>query len=381
MLHAEGDLAGDVLLGVLRPDRGEEPLQRGDVARRRRGGHAVVEGHQVRRQRPPARAARAAEPAGVDLGAARQVIEAADAVPDPVARGAPADEQRADADHRVLGRAARARRLPLAVEDLPPFALADRVVAEGRDPVPGEQDAGALVGGRGLAVGVMPAGHQDRGERGRPRRQVEQGRDVVVGAALVNDPFESVTVAGPSVPTTRAWSGVFSGRSPSASRNLPLRSRCRRSTASRRLQGGHRRATGVEGLTRLLVEVSREHRAWRPSAGTGLEHGQALACRRGDGHEEEPRDQDRGSHRSLPSWNRVPVHLPCGTGPARVSWPRRQEHLRRSRLRARPGPSRAGRPAARVRYLTGNPPTSLGRGQQPEDAVVRTERAPHRWPS
>ena len=115
MLHAEGHLAGDVLLGVLRPDRGEEPLQRGDVARRRRGEYAVVQGHQVRRQRPAARAAGAAQAARVDLGPAGEVIEAADAVPDAVAGGAPADQQRADAGHRVLGRVAPPGRLAVAV--------------------------------------------------------------------------------------------------------------------------------------------------------------------------------------------------------------------------------------------------------------------------
>ena len=75
VIHAGGDLAGDVLLGVLRADRGEEPLERGDVARRRRHGDPVVEGHQVGGHRAAARVAGAAQAVGIDLGPARQVVE------------------------------------------------------------------------------------------------------------------------------------------------------------------------------------------------------------------------------------------------------------------------------------------------------------------
>ena len=71
MLHPGGDLAGDVLLGVLRADRGEQPLERRDVARRRRHGDPVVERHQVGRQGAAARVAGAAQPSGIDLGPAR----------------------------------------------------------------------------------------------------------------------------------------------------------------------------------------------------------------------------------------------------------------------------------------------------------------------
>src|SRR6516165_8018259 len=48
VLHAESDLAGDVLLGVLRADRGEETFERGDVAGRGGTNDAVVESHEVR---------------------------------------------------------------------------------------------------------------------------------------------------------------------------------------------------------------------------------------------------------------------------------------------------------------------------------------------
>ena len=106
VVHAEGDLAGDVLLGVLRADRGEEPLERGDVARRaprRRSGRRGPSGRRsaCRRRSCPCSRAGVASISG-RLG---EVVEAADAVPDPVGRGLAADEHRADAGHRVLGRA------------------------------------------------------------------------------------------------------------------------------------------------------------------------------------------------------------------------------------------------------------------------------------
>ena len=144
VLHAERDLAGDVLLGVLRADGGEQPFQRGDVARRRGTDDAVVEGHQIRGQRAAAGAAGAAELLRVDLRPARQVIEAADAVPDAIGRRAAADEQRADAGHGVFGGAAGDGRLALGVEQLDALALADRIVAQRRDAVLGQQDAAAL---------------------------------------------------------------------------------------------------------------------------------------------------------------------------------------------------------------------------------------------
>ena len=193
VIQAGGHLAGDVLLGVLRSDRGEEPIQRGDVAGGRGDGDPVVEGHQVRRHRSAARVSRAAQPGRVDLGAAGQVVEGAESVPDPVGRGLTADQDGADARHRVLGGdPSRDGRLALLVEHLHPLALADRVVAEGGHSVPGEQDADLLVRVAGLAVGRVPARNEHPRERRLAVGQVERRRDVMPGPALEDDPLHAV---------------------------------------------------------------------------------------------------------------------------------------------------------------------------------------------
>src|SRR5262249_8568769 len=165
VLHAAGDLAGDVLLGVLRADGREQPLQRRDVTRRRRGKDAIIQRHQVRGQRAAAGVAGAAEALRIDLRTRREVIEAANAVPDAIGRGARADEQRSDASHRVFRRAAGNGRLALAVEELDALALADGVVTEYRQAVLRHQDAGALIALDRLAVGAVTTRHQHAGKR------------------------------------------------------------------------------------------------------------------------------------------------------------------------------------------------------------------------
>src|SRR5206468_4004827 len=73
----------------------------------------------------------------------------------------------------------------------------------------------------------------------------------------------------------------------------------------RRLQGSHRSATGFERLTRLRIQVSGEHRAWRAAVRTGFQDGQALVGRSREGHEQTG-DENQGSHRSFPSWLLAP---------------------------------------------------------------------------
>src|SRR5262249_26977352 len=129
---------------VLRAARGEEALQRRDVARRRRADDALVQRRDVRRQRAPAGDAGAAETLRIDLWPAGEIVEGANAIPDAITGGPAADEQGADTDHRVLVRAGDDR-LPLVVEDLHALALADRVVGHGGDAVGREQHGLALV--------------------------------------------------------------------------------------------------------------------------------------------------------------------------------------------------------------------------------------------
>ena len=109
---------------------------------------------------------------GIDLGPARQVVESAEAVPDPVAGELPADQKRADARHGVLGRAPDHGLAP-RVQHLKSLALADRVIAQHRHAVLGQQDADALIGLVGLAVVAVAARKQHARERPLPVRQVQ----------------------------------------------------------------------------------------------------------------------------------------------------------------------------------------------------------------
>ena len=186
-------LGRDVLLAVLRADRVEQPAERGDVAGRRGGQNPVVGGHQVRRQRPAAGVARAADPLRVDLRSGDQVVERPDAVPNPVIRGARAGQARPDVGQRMLA-GPPGDRLAAFIEQLVSLALADGIVNQRDEAMPGQQDADALIRFRRLAVCRMPARHQHAGERPLARRHVEIPGHVVAGTALVEDPLDPVTL-------------------------------------------------------------------------------------------------------------------------------------------------------------------------------------------
>ncbi len=187
VLHAEGDLAGDILLGVLWANRRNEPFQRRDVARRGGTGDAVVEHHEIGGQGAAAGVAGTAELGCVDLGAACEIIEAADAVPDAIAGTALTDEQGADADLSMLAGAALDGGLELVDEELPAFALADRVVAQGRHAVLRQRDAHALIRLGRLAVVAVAARQEHARERALAVGQVQVRGDVMVRPAFVDD--------------------------------------------------------------------------------------------------------------------------------------------------------------------------------------------------
>ncbi len=116
MLQAESNLAGDVLLGILWSDGRKQPLQRSEIAARDGHGDPVIQSHQVRGQGAAPRAAGAAEAPGIDLWARGQIIQAANAVPDPVRGRILSGQQGADANQGVLGSAARQGGLSLTVQ-------------------------------------------------------------------------------------------------------------------------------------------------------------------------------------------------------------------------------------------------------------------------
>ena len=61
LVHAEGDLAENVLLGILRAVGVDQPAKGGEVANRRRGDDAIIQRHEISRQRAAAGVARAAD--------------------------------------------------------------------------------------------------------------------------------------------------------------------------------------------------------------------------------------------------------------------------------------------------------------------------------
>jgi len=101
-----------------------------------------------------------------------EIVNRPHAVPDAVGRHIAADEDRADADQRVFGGAAKGG-LAVGLEHLCALALADRVVAERSQPVLRKQDAGALIGLGAFAVGAVAARHDHAGVGWRRLREVE----------------------------------------------------------------------------------------------------------------------------------------------------------------------------------------------------------------
>ena len=161
MVHAERQLPEDVLLGVLRPDGREQGLEAGDVAARSRGADAVVQRHQVGGLRAAAAVARAADALGIDLRAGLQVVDGPHAVPDLEAGGVAAQQDAADAEHRVGGRALDLRQRG---GHLAALALVDRVEDESRHAVEGQECPHRLVRLIGLGLAGVAAGHDDAGE-------------------------------------------------------------------------------------------------------------------------------------------------------------------------------------------------------------------------
>ena len=194
MIHSSGHLAGDVLLGILGPDRGEEPLQRGDEAGRRGDGDPIIEGHQVRGQRSPSRITRAAQAACVDLRSAGQVIQGPNSIPDPVRSSLAANQECPDPRHRMLScRSLTDDRLAVGIQLLNPLSLPDRIITESRHAVLSQEYADTLIRVGRLAIGGVSARNEHAGERRLSLGQVEQCGDMMTRPAVEDDPLEFVS--------------------------------------------------------------------------------------------------------------------------------------------------------------------------------------------
>ena len=136
------------------------------------------------RQRPSTRAASEANPLGVDVFAAGNVVNGTDGVPNAVAGRIRADQDRADSDQKML--VGRAAELGPAIgpENLRTLPLAYRVITEGSDSLPGQRDGDSLIVIGIFGGSAVPARYQDDGVRRFGVRQVECPRNVMFGLAF-----------------------------------------------------------------------------------------------------------------------------------------------------------------------------------------------------
>ena len=156
MVEPKTDLPENVLLGIADFVGREASFETGDRAAWRGAENAIVERHQILRQRAAAGDAGAAEFLRIDLGSALQVVEGPHAVPNAIARRVATDQDRTDADGRVLRGRAR-ERFPRVVQHLVTLTLPDRVIAQRRDAVARQGRGDPLIAG--LAVGTITPGY------------------------------------------------------------------------------------------------------------------------------------------------------------------------------------------------------------------------------
>ena len=291
----------------------------GDVTRRRGGGDPVVEGHQEGRLGPAARVPRDAQALRIDLGAAREIVEAPDAVADEVPCRAAADEERAGSDQVMLGRAPLDDRLPARVEGLDPLPLADRVEAEGGEAVFCEEYADALVRFGRLAVLAVAARHEHARERRWAVGQVKQGRDVVPRPALVDDLFDRVPVAPVPADGAGVQRGIDLRHLPERRAEFRLQVRLAPRDVCRRFQCRDGLPPGVELDLRAPLEVGVEKLPRRDGERLRLENSQVIVGDRRGGQREQGEGGGEWSHRQGLLGRALGLHS-CGGRMSGTTW-------------------------------------------------------------
>jgi len=208
---------------------------------------------------PPPEQAGTADLLRIDLRPADQIIETANAVPDPIRCRVLTHQQGTDAGQGVFRGGVTNGCLALSVEQLPALALANRVIGQHRQTILRQQDRPALDVIRRLAV--VAVADRPSGRRGTDLSHPASRAlavDVVLRPALVDHLLDAVAVAF-FLSTVWALSGVFSGKPPSDSMNqspqllLPL------VDVVGRLQSGDHGPACVEMLLGLAKQVIVEH--------------------------------------------------------------------------------------------------------------------------
>ena len=93
MIHAEGDLAVNILLSILRSLPVDQAAESTQVAARSRGHDPVIQRHDIRRVGTAAGDAGAADLVGDDVVARLQVVDGSGGVPDHQTGGVAAEQE------------------------------------------------------------------------------------------------------------------------------------------------------------------------------------------------------------------------------------------------------------------------------------------------
>lgn len=128
-------------------------------APRSRSSYTVIDRHEVARKRAAARDARAAYPVPEHIGTGFQVIEGANRLPHHVPGKVGAHEDARWTFELVLD-GSPGTGLPIAPGEHGALALADGIDADGREAVPGTENAQSLVILGSLRFGVVPRCHE-----------------------------------------------------------------------------------------------------------------------------------------------------------------------------------------------------------------------------
>jgi hypothetical protein len=194
-VEARRDEARPRLLGVLRTVARHQRLERRDERRDRGGLDPGIHGREIRRGGATAGAAEGPDARRIDVGALRQVVDAADAVGEPVPCDVLADEQRGLVGVLVLAAGLDLRRAQLGVEVLQALALAHRI--DGQRQKPGAREVRRPRILAGLA-GAVSGCDDERRERAVAGRDVDVGGHPVAGDTLEGDVLdpEAVVVDG-----------------------------------------------------------------------------------------------------------------------------------------------------------------------------------------
>ena len=161
MIHAEFQLAEDVLLGVLGAYRFHKATEIREIAAWCRDLHAIIESHDVAGQRSAPGIPCKPNLVMDDVLAGLQIINPPHPVPDGEHGDVGSGQYRACVEQAVI--LSWPKLLAILAEWEEPFALTNGIIDEGRETMHREEDRSFLIGLGGLSVRTVSARHQHTG--------------------------------------------------------------------------------------------------------------------------------------------------------------------------------------------------------------------------